>query len=275
MTGISVRGLTYRVERFDCGGTPDIFLIHGFTGRAESWDHLAERLRSAGRRPVAVDLPGHGGTDVAEDLGRYTLPAIAGDLAAIIETLGEAPLDLLGYSMGGRVALQLALDHPRQVRRLILESASPGIPDADARVVRARSDQDLARLLDTEGITAFVDRWERVPLFASQAELPAAERERLRALRLSHDPQGLARSLRGGGQGVAPALHDRLGELAMPVLVIVGERDERYQTIGAELARSVRCAQLVIVPEAGHTVHLESPVRFASAVDRFLGGSTP
>ncbi|MBM4417968.1 MAG: 2-succinyl-6-hydroxy-2,4-cyclohexadiene-1-carboxylate synthase [Chloroflexi bacterium] len=275
MTGISVRGVEYRVERFGSDGTPDILLIHGFTGRAESWEHLAQGLRSAGRRPLAVDLPGHGGTDVVEDLARYTLPATARDFAAIIQILGGAPIDVLGYSMGGRVALQLALDYPRVVRRLVLESASPGIVDAEARTARVRSDEDLARLLEAEGISAFVDRWEKVPLFASQDGLALAARERLRATRLSHDPRGLARSLRGGGQGVTPAVHDRLGELAMPVLVIVGECDERYQAIGARLSQSVRNVQTVIVPEAGHTVHLESPARYASTVQRFLGGARP
>jgi 2-succinyl-6-hydroxy-2,4-cyclohexadiene-1-carboxylate synthase len=154
----------------------------------------------------------------------------------------------------------------------VVESASPGIGSAAERTARVRADEELAAFAEREGIHAFVDRWERVPLFASQARLAAAERARLREQRLRNDPTGLAASLRGFGAGVPAPLWDRLPTLDVPTLVVVGALDPKYRQVGREMAERMPRAELAVVPDAGHTVHLEQPDAFARLVLDFLGG---
>jgi len=252
-------------------GAP-LLLLHGFTGSAATWAPFRARLGAA-RRLIAVDLLGHGASPSPADPAAYALEREVERLVGRLDRLGIGRADVLGYSMGGRVALLLALAHPERVGRLVLESASPGLGDPLERAARVRSDAVLADLLEREGIAPFVDRWERAPLFASQARLPAERRAALRSDRLRRDPLGLANSLRGAGQGTAPPVLDRLGEVSAPTLLIVGALDERYVAFGRLMAERIPDAGLVVVPEAGHAVHLERPAAFERAVADFLDGS--
>jgi 2-succinyl-6-hydroxy-2,4-cyclohexadiene-1-carboxylate synthase len=149
----------------------------------------------------------------------------------------------------------------------VLVSASPGIADPAERAVRVASDEALAGLLEHDGVDAFVERWERLPLWASQTE---ALRARLRDERLRRSPVGMANSLRGAGQGVAPPVHDRLARITQPTTLIVGALDEKYVALAQLMADSISSSHLVVIPEAGHAVHLEQPERFASAVEEAL-----
>lgn len=178
--------------------------------------------------------------------------------------------DLVGYSMGGRVALHQALRRPDRVRRLILESASPGLATEEERARRRADDEALARRIVAEGIEAFVDRWEALPLFASQRRLPENVRRRHRAGRLANDPRSLAASLRGLGTGTLPSLWDRLEDIATPTLLIVGELDPKFVEIGHRMAAAMPDARLTVVPDAGHTVHLERPGMWLERVTEFL-----
>jgi 2-succinyl-6-hydroxy-2,4-cyclohexadiene-1-carboxylate synthase len=249
-------------------GAP-LLLLHGFTGSTATWRPLVPMFGTC-RRLIAVDLLGHGGSPSPPDPAAYAVEREVERIVGALDGLGVGRTDVLGYSMGGRVALQLALAHPGRIGRLVLESASPGIADPAERAARVRADAALAELLEREGIVAFVDRWERVPLFASQARLPEERRAALRADRLRRDPTGLANSLRGAGQGVAPPVRERLGELTMPTLLIVGQLDERYVALGRQMAERIPNAELVVVPEAGHAIHLEQPGAFETAVSGFL-----
>lgn len=267
MPRLSVNGVTLNAET--AGAGPALVLLHGFTGSAAGW---AAHLPSfaAAHTTIAIDMLGHGGSDAPLEAARYGIERAAADVLAVLDRLAIPRAAVLGYSMGGRAALFLAAAAPERVTALILESASPGIADPSERAVRRAQDADLADSIERDGVQAFVDRWERLPLFATQARLPAGVRAAVRAQRVAHSAHGLASSLRGLGQGTQPPLFDRLPGVAMPALLIAGALDERYAALGREMSRAMPRARLVVVPDAGHTVHLEEPEAFQRAVLDFL-----
>jgi 2-succinyl-6-hydroxy-2,4-cyclohexadiene-1-carboxylate synthase len=249
---------------------PAIVLLHGFTGSKDGWLSLRRAL-AARRRVVAVDLPGHGGTPASADRSADSLPDTAELIVRTLDSIDVRRFSLLGYSMGGRIALGLALDHPRRVQRLLVESASAGLRDARDRQARRRADEALAERLEQAGIEAFVREWEALALFASHARLDAALREEVRRRRHACSPAGLAASLRAAGAGVQPWLGDRLGELAIPVCVVVGALDEKFRAIGAWMTGRIAGARMEIVPGSGHTPHLERAEIYREIVERFFG----
>jgi 2-succinyl-6-hydroxy-2,4-cyclohexadiene-1-carboxylate synthase len=243
-------------------------LLHGFTGSAAAWgERLVDGLTGAGLTPVLVDLPGHGCEAERSDPAAFTLEAVLGHVARA----GDWPTDLVGYSMGGRVALHFAAAFPERVRRLVLESASPGLASEEERAARRVADEALAFELIAGGIESFVDAWEAQPLFESRAALEAAVRARQRELRLRNDPEGLAAALRGLGAGALPSLWGRLAEIAVPTLLVVGALDAKFVAIAERMVRAMPDARVVEVPGAGHTVHLERPDGWLAAVTDFLG----
>lgn len=245
---------------------PPLLLLHGFTGSAAGWWDALPAL-GEGRAVFAPDLLGHGGSDAPDDPRPYQWRAAVQQLVGLLDRLQLDAFDLLGYSMGGRLALGLALQAPRRVRRLVLEGASPGIRDAGERAERAARDGETADRIVKEGVPAFVRWWEERPLFATQ---PPALRERLRAERLGHQAHGLAHALRGLGPGSMPPLWERLGELRMPALLLAGERDLKFRAVLDEAASRMPDARRVDIAGAGHAAHLERPDAFAAEVVRFL-----
>jgi 2-succinyl-6-hydroxy-2,4-cyclohexadiene-1-carboxylate synthase len=244
-------------------------LLHGFTGSAATWAELAGRWIT-GHRLIVPDLLGHGRSDAPRDPARYALERQAEDLAELLDSLGACPADVAGYSMGARLALQLALGHPRSVHSLVLESPSAGIADAGERARRRATDERLARQLEEDGLAAFVDAWEAQALFDSHARLLPDARARLRAERLGHDPGGLAASLRGAGQGAMTPLRDRLRDIACPVLVVAGELDPSGLERAEAVAGAIPRGRLEVVAGAGHTPHLEQPDDFFRLASQHL-----
>jgi 2-succinyl-6-hydroxy-2,4-cyclohexadiene-1-carboxylate synthase len=243
-------------------------LLHGFTGSSASWGGgLLDALSSAGLPPVLVDAPGHGARSGETDPAAFTLERVEG---LVEEAAGPGPVPLVGYSMGGRLALACAVRRPHQVSALVLESSSPGLARAEERADRRASDEALARRLEEEGMESFVDFWESLPLFASREALPAEVRYRQRALRLANDPRSLAASLRGLGTGALPSFWEALPGLALPVLLLVGGRDRKFGGIARRMAERLPDAEVVTVRGAGHTVHLERPEAWLEAVVEFL-----
>ncbi len=267
---LSVNGVTLGAElRGPPVAAPALVLLHGFTGSAAGWERHLDTFAQAGLRVVALDMLGHGQSDAPLDPERYRIERCRADILAALSALDVLPEDavLLGYSMGGRIALYTAL--AGGFRGLVLESASPGLASPAEREQRRHSDEALAEDIERDGLPAFIDRWERLPLFASQRTLPDAVRASLRAERLANRPEGLANSLRGVGTGAQPSLWEELPRLRTPVLLLAGALDTKFMAIAREMAALLPFAQLQIVEGAGHTLHLEQPSVFDGAILRF------
>lgn len=236
-------------------------LAHGFTQTASSWDVVAQLLRDelVDIDVVAVDLPGHGDAP----------PPIDSDLWASADRLVDAGGSgtYIGYSMGGRVSLHAALSHPDKVRRLVLIGATAGIDDPDERLERRRADERLALHIESVGVPVFIDEWLANPLFAGLDDDTA-----LRSDRLRNTAAGLAGSLRSTGTGTQTPLWDRLGEIECPVLVLVGEHDAKFSELGQRLVAGLPDAELVVVANAGHSVHLERPHATVAALATWYRG---
>ncbi len=262
-----VDGLRWEV-RTRGTGIP-LLLVHGLLGRGSSWGpHATAFARDF--RVVVVDLPGHGRSGIPADPARASVERTADDVATILERERLAPAHVLGYSLGARIALRLAVAHPRSIRRLVLESPSAGIGDPDVRLDRRTADEARAVRLERDGLAAFVDEWEREPIFASYADLPPARAARLRAERLRNRPAGLAASLRGAGQGSMTPLFDGLPSITAPTLAIAGARDPAGRARAELVAAAIPGARLAIVDAAGHAPHLETPTTFRSLARDFL-----
>ena len=250
-------GIEQRGEARKSG--PMLVMLHGFTGSAAGWGSHLDTLAAYGWRVIALDFPGHGQSSAPADLRHYTIEYCQQYILAALAELGVKQGDavLLGYSMGGRIALYTAFSG--FFRALILESASPGLADPIEREQRRSSDEALAASIERDGVPAFIERWEKLPLFASQSMLPLEMRVALHRQRLHNRAGGLAGSLRGAGTGVQPPLHAQLPALHIPVLLIVGELDTKFTAIARSMNQALPQSQLCIVPGAGHAVHLERP----------------
>ena len=253
----------------EVGNGPTSVLLHGFTGNRHTMADLGDRL---GGRRILVDLPGHGDTVCPEGDPAYTMQGHIALMAELLEQRCDDPVDLIGYSMGARVALSLALERPRRLRTLTLIGGSPGLSSAKERRLRIVADTKLAHMLHAEGIEKFVDHWMALPMWASLSEALGPQGwEDSKRQRLQNDAAGLAESLIGIGTGQMPPLHDRLHEVGMPVLLIVGELDEKFRSIAAEMAAKMPNAKVKVAGGAGHAVHTERPDATARVVSDFLG----
>jgi 2-succinyl-6-hydroxy-2,4-cyclohexadiene-1-carboxylate synthase len=267
MTRLDEGGVVLNVDV--AGQGPPVVLLHGFTGSARSWGGLVEVL-SPEFTTLAMDIVGHGLSDSPESLQHYRMPQVVDDLVQLLHVAGYERAAWLGYSMGGRTALQVAARRPEAVSALVVESGSPGLPTAGERESRVASDEELAQRLERDGVEPFIDYWQSIPLFASQAALPRDVWNAQRAARLRNSVQGLASSLRGMGTGSQESLHGRLADLRMPVLLIAGSLDIRYAEIAAQMAHVLPDATMQVIENAGHAAHLEQPDRFNALVLDFL-----
>ncbi|HEY9724553.1 MAG TPA: 2-succinyl-6-hydroxy-2,4-cyclohexadiene-1-carboxylate synthase [Oscillatoriaceae cyanobacterium] len=252
-------GLTWRWQRWGEPGASPLVLLHGYAGEAASWQSVAPELQDA-YAVLAPDLPGHGGTGSPGP--DWSLARAAAALAAQL----PASFDLVGYSLGGRLALHLACAFPERVKRLVLVGASAGLPESAARDERRTQDARWIRLLDTEGLEAFVDAWQAQALFASQERLDPAVRAAERSRRLALNPRGLAAAMAAFGLGTQDYLGDRLP--TMPTLWLSGAEDTKFAAIARRMAE-ISGARHALVPECGHNVPLERPRALAETIRAF------
>lgn len=264
---LQLNGVHYNIER--AGQGAPLVLLHGFTGSAAVWQsHVAVFARYFST--YAPDLLGHGKTDAPSDATCYRMEWCVADLLALLDYFEMERANVLGYSMGGRVALHFANAHPERMDKLVLESASPGLETQVEREERAASDAQLAERIEREGMEWFAEYWSQLPLFATQARLPESVREKVRAQRLQNRAEGLANSLRGLSVGAQESLWERLPYIHVPTLLIAGQLDEKFTTIARRMDQALPHAALEIVEDAGHAVHLEQPEKFDEVILGFL-----
>jgi 2-succinyl-6-hydroxy-2,4-cyclohexadiene-1-carboxylate synthase len=237
-----------------------LLLLHGFTGAPASWDAVRANLpvRAPTLTPAVI---GHDGTPGPRDI--TTFEGEVDRLAAWVRQRTTRPAQVAGYSMGGRLALGLLVRHPDLFASATLVGASPGPGSPSEREERARWDEGWARLLDTEGLDTFVAAWEALPLFADQEGLDPAVVAEQRRIRRSHDPLGLARSLRVVGLARMPDYRPRLPDIRCPVRLVVGEGDGKFRALAADMQGRLARATVHVVPGVGHNVVLARPAAIA------------
>lgn len=264
---VMVDGIQYSVEM--CGEGFPLLLLHGFTGDGSTWGPY-RNLWVKHSRLIIPDIIGHGNTEAPDDLNRYQIEAVAADMLDILDQIGVKQVDVLGYSMGGRLALTFALSYPERVRKLILESASPGLPTEEERLDRRKKDANLAKLINEQGIVTFVDYWENIPLFSTMNTLSESIKETIRKQRLSNSQKGLANSLLGMGTGSQPSWWEDLDKLRCELLVLAGEKDEKFSRIAEKIKSNTKKSSLWVFHESGHTIHVEELEKFGTIVSDFL-----
>lgn len=239
-----------------------VVLLHGFSGTRRAWDLVAEHLDPERYRPLALDLPGHG--TAAAHPWPITFDACVGAV------LGAAPrrFVLCGYSLGGRVALRVALAAPERVSRLVLIGANPGIEDLAERAQRLAADERLALRLESEPFEDFIESWRTQPLFAAD---PPEVGERARADQRRNQPLALAAAMRGLSVGAMEPMWERLSELPMPVVLLAGERDEKFLGLARRALPMLNGGRMTIL-RGGHAGPLEDPEGVAAAI---AGGEGP
>ncbi len=253
--------------------SPTVVLVHGFMGSAAVWGELPRRL-AVSRRVLVPDLPGHGQSAASYDAARYEVRRLAADVAWAAQTLAPGPTDWVGYSMGGRIALAAAAEGIAPIRRMVLESASPGLSAEHDRNARQVADEVRATDLERDGMTSFVDAWLEQPLFATQRRLPSSVLARERSRRIAQDPMALAACLRGGGTGTQPSYWGHLASIMVPTLLLTGSLDSKFEALADRMADRLPDVVRRTVPGAGHAVHLEAPDLWLRAVGAFLGVPT-
>jgi 2-succinyl-6-hydroxy-2,4-cyclohexadiene-1-carboxylate synthase len=246
-------------------GSP-LVVLHGFTGASSNWEPFFPSW-SKHLKVIAPDIIGHGKSEAPAECERYTMDQASDDLAALLDQLKIPRAYVLGYSMGGRLALTFAVRHQERVRALLLESSSPGLKTERERSERVERDEALADRIEAIGIEAFVAAWEKVPLFAGQGK---KVRGKLRNQRLNNREVGLANSLRGMGTGAQKPLWRDLSALEIPVKLMVGELDEKFSRIAREMQEKLPDAEIMTVPQAGHIIHAENPGFFDKIVEEWI-----
>ncbi|WP_110114226.1 2-succinyl-6-hydroxy-2,4-cyclohexadiene-1-carboxylate synthase [Bacillus sp. CGMCC 1.16541] len=263
---LSVNGVFYHVD-VQGKGEP-LLLLHGFTGSSETWKTFYTQWKHY--RLINIDIIGHGQTDSPSYVHLYTMESMCEVITCILRQLNVSKAHVLGYSMGGRLALSFATFYPQFVQSLILESASPGLETEIEREHRRQSDEALAQEIELKGIESFVNQWENIPLFASQKKLPANTQQHIRQERLQQTERGLANSLRGMGTGVQKSLWNELQAVDAPVLLLAGDEDQKFCQIAMKMEKLLPKSTKKIISRAGHAIHVEQPQIFGTIVNEFI-----
>jgi len=247
-----------------------VVALHGFTGNGATMLPLLDAARD-GRPVLAPDLVGHGESAAPDHTEPYTMASVVDQVLSLIGPRPPGSVHLVGYSMGGRVALSMAARAPWYFASVTTISSTPGLADPKERAERAEHDVATAARLEEQGLSTFIGSWLDLPLFAPYiASLDAEALEATIEQRRTNTVGGLAHSLRGTGTGSMPPVWDALGSLRSPLLAIAGERDPKYTEIARAMATTAPNGAARIVPDAGHVVHVERPAQVAESLVEFL-----
>lgn len=257
---MQINGVAYHVVETgeSSPNKPTLVFLHGFTGSSKTY--AAWMLAwSEAYHCLSFDMIGHGKTDSPATSSRYHMENVIADIWQILQEKAIRQVVLIGYSMGGRVAISFASRFPEMVNGLVLMGSSPGLPTAEEREQRRASDEKLAAWIKTAGIEEFVDYWQELPLFDSQKQLTVEKQKAVRSERLKQQPLGLANSLIGMGTGAQESYWEKLHRFTFPVLLITGEYDQKFQQIAANMHTLLPISEIAIIERAGHAAYLEQP----------------
>ncbi|MEK4486817.1 2-succinyl-6-hydroxy-2,4-cyclohexadiene-1-carboxylate synthase [Psychrobacillus sp. FSL H8-0484] len=260
---VNVHNINMHMKRYNIGAKEKVIFLHGFTGSSDTWKEVITYLPST-VEVLTVDLVGHGQSSKPEQIKPYTTEEQIEALHELLLQLKWSNFTLIGYSMGGRLALAYASKYP--VAKLILESSSPGLASEDERVKRKRADELLAERITNDGIVSFVDFWEGIPLFHSQKSLSLEKQQKIRAERLAGSEVGFSNSLRGFSTGVQPSYWDKLVNIKNPTILITGELDQKFYDIAKEMQKLLPNCHHKQVNDVGHAIHVENAELFATIV---------
>lgn len=256
-------------HRYGDPARPPLLLLHGFLGSGEDFAPLVGQL-DAVYYALALDLPGHGRTSLAPNDPAWSVEGCAEAILRWLDATAIERPHLLGYSMGGRIAVRLAVEAPSRFAAIVVESASPGLESDDERAQRRQRDAERAARLRRERLERFVDDWYGQPLFASLRA--RSDYAALRGRRLRQDPDGLARALEQMGVGSQEPLWARLATLPRPLHFAVGAEDPKYRAIAARVASLGPHLRVRVFAGAGHNVHVEQEQSFAEYLAEVCGG---
>lgn len=262
--------INYEFLRRDTSNLPYIILLHGFTGSLEDW-HQFENYFSKDYNLVGIDMIGHGKSDAPSDLSYYSTDSIIRQIKKVKEAVTGKKIFLLGYSMGGRAALNYSLSFPYDLEGLILESATSGITNSTLKFERERTDRNLAEFILSNPVEKFVDDWINREIFQTQKNLSEGVLNEIRNRKLKCNKTGIANSLLGFGAGVMEPVFDKLTNIRIPVQLICGELDNKFVDINHHIHKLIPNTKLSIIKNAGHNVHLEETKQYADVVYSFVG----
>lgn len=247
-----------------------VLFIHGFTGNAEEWEPIIEQMPD-NFNYAALDLIGHGKSDKSVNPEHYSTTAIVEQIKTVKDKLTSInPIILIGYSMGGRAALSFATNYPKDIKGLILESASAGIKNESERKKRYEDDMELVKFINEHSMEEFIELWYDQEMFNTQRRFSNDKLKKMRKNKYDNSKIGLSNMLKGFSSGIMPPLHDRLKNITVRTILVSGELDSKYTFINSKIVRAFHKAKHKVVKNSGHNTHLEEPKRFVEIVTNYL-----
>ncbi|HLG32506.1 MAG: 2-succinyl-6-hydroxy-2,4-cyclohexadiene-1-carboxylate synthase [Ignavibacteria bacterium GWA2_35_9] len=264
-------GLKLNVEFFHTveNDKPPLLFLHGFTGSSEDWKPIVPHI-DKNFSTIGIDIIGHGKSDSPQSEELYTAESISNQISSVIELTVKGKVIPVGYSMGGRAALNFSFRYPEKIAGLILESTTPGIKNEKLRDERIKSDDEIIEFIKTHTVKEFVAYWVNKEIFDTQRRFSEEKRKYIKESKLRNNPDGLANSLQGFGTGKMPPLFEHLKDIKCKTLLITGELDSKFTNINSEIVGLFPKAEHKIIKNAGHNTHLEEPEKFIGEVNQFL-----
>lgn len=259
--------ITFNYKTFGDETKRRLLLLHGFLGSTDDYTEMAEYL-SIDNFVVLLDLPGHGKTKCTDE-SDYKAENCSKQIISLLEEMNIEKTDLLGYSMGGRLALYLTVHHPNNFEKIIIESSSPGLKTEAEREERIKADRKLAERIEEKELSEFIDLWYSLPLFKTLDKKSERYKQMVQN-RIKSSKDGLILSLKHFGTGAQPSLGENLSEIKQKLLLIVGEDDDKFKNIALEMQNQLADSELRIVKNAGHNVHFEKPDEYIKIVKEYL-----